>query len=156
MRKLFLTLFYSGLTPKAPGTAGSIVALILGMLLLKIVPDSTLFMLSILITAIAIKQIDIYEKEIGEHDSKEIVIDELAGMWLALSICGITDVIFYITGALAFVYFRLFDIWKPSLIGKIDQKVKGGWGVMGDDLLAGVAAGLAAAGTYQLILKFIY
>ena len=65
MRKLFLTLFYSGLTPKAPGTAGSIVALILGMLLLKIVPDSTLFMLSILITAIAIKQIDIYDKEIG-------------------------------------------------------------------------------------------
>ena len=156
MRKLFLTLFYSGLTPKAPGTAGSIVALILGMLLLKIVPDSTLFMLSILITAIAIKQIDIYEKEIGEHDSKEIVIDELAGMWLALSICGITDEKFYIMGALAFVYFRLFDIWKPSLIGKIDQKVKGGWGVMGDDLLAGVAAGLAAAGTYQLILKFIY
>lgn len=156
MRKLFLTLFYSGLSPKAPGTAGSIVALILGMLLLKIVPDSTLFMLSILITAIAIKQIDIYEKEIGEHDSKEIVIDELAGMWLALSICGITDENFYIMGALAFVYFRLFDIWKPSLIGKIDQKVKGGWGVMGDDLLAGVAAGLAAAGTYQLILKFIY
>ena len=156
MRKLFLTLFYSGLSPKAPGTAGSIVALILGMLLLKIVPDSTLFMLSILITAIAIKQIDIYEKEIGEHDSKEIVIDELAGMWLALSICGITDENFYIMGTLAFVYFRLFDIWKPSLIGKIDQKVKGGWGVMGDDLLAGVAAGLAAAGTYQLILKFIY
>ena len=156
MRKLFLTLFYSGLTPKAPGTAGSIVALILGMLLLKIVPDSTLFMLSILVTAIAIKQIDIYEKEVGEHDSKEIVIDELAGMWLALSICGITDENFYIMSALAFVYFRLFDIWKPSLIGKIDEKVKGGWGVIGDDLLAGVAAGLAAAGTYQLILKFIY
>lgn len=155
MRKLFLTLFYSGLSPKAPGTAGSIVALILGMLLLKIVPDSTLFMLSILITAIAVKQIDIYEKEVGEHDSKEIVIDELAGMWLALSICGITDENFYIMSALAFVYFRLFDIWKPSLIGKIDEKVKGGWGVMGDDLLAGVAAGLAAAGTYQLILKFI-
>jgi len=156
MRKLFLTLFYSGLSPKAPGTAGSIVALILGMLLLKVVPDSTLFMLSILITVIAIKQIDIYEKEVGEHDSKEIVIDELAGMWLALSICGITDENFYIMSVLAFVYFRLFDIWKPSLIGKIDQKVKGGWGVMGDDLLAGIAAGLAAAGTYQLILKFIY
>lgn len=155
MRKLFLTLFYSGLSPKAPGTAGSIVALVLGVLLLQYVHESTLFLLSLLITAIAIKQIDLYEKEVGEHDSKEIVIDELAGMWLALSICGITNENVYILAPLAFVYFRLFDIWKPSIIGTIDKKVKGGWGVMGDDLVAGLAAGIAALGTYQIILKFI-
>lgn len=158
MRKAFLTLFYSGLSPKAPGTVGSIVALFMGLALLQYVHESTLFLLSLLITAVAVKQIDIYEKEVGAHDGKEIVIDELAGMWLALSICGINihdtnNTI--ILGTLAFLFFRLFDIWKPSIIGKIDRDVKGGWGVMGDDLLAGLAAGIAAAGTYQLLLKFV-
>ncbi|XPV68252.1 MAG: phosphatidylglycerophosphatase A [Halarcobacter sp.] len=155
MRKLFLTLFYSGLSPKAPGTVGSFVALILGVLLLQVVHPSTLFLLSLLITAIAIKQIDLYEEEVGAHDGKEIVIDELAGMWLTLSICVITPENIYIIVPLAFVFFRLFDIWKPSVIGRIDQKVKGGWGVMGDDLLAGVAAGIATSGTYYLIERFI-
>lgn len=158
MRKAFLTLFYSGLSPKAPGTVGSFVALIIGLALLQYIHESTLFMLSILITVIAVKQIDIYEKEVGVHDGKEIVIDELAGMWLALSICvpNAQDMNhFLIMGALAFVFFRIFDIWKPSIIGKIDEKVSGGWGVMGDDLVAGLAAGVASAGTYQLIEKFL-
>ncbi len=158
MRKAFLTLFYSGLSPKAPGTVGSLVALFMGLGLLLYLHESTLFMLSILITVIAVKQIDIYEAEVGVHDGKEIVIDELAGMWLALSICvpNPQDMNhFIIMGTLAFLFFRLFDIWKPSIIGKIDQKVKGGWGVMGDDLVAGLAAGIAAVGVYQLIEKFI-
>ena len=155
MRKLFLTLFYSGLSPKAPGTAGSIVALFMGMILLQFVHESTLFLLAMLVTAVAIKQIDLYEKEVGEHDSKEIVIDELAGMWIALSIAGITSDNLFVLSFLAFAYFRLFDIWKPSIIGKIDEKVKGGWGVMGDDLVAGIAAGVAASGTYQLYLNYL-
>jgi len=155
MRKLFLTVFYSGLSPKAPGTAGSFVSLLMGLALLQYIHVSTLFLLSLLITVIAVKQIDIYEEEVGEHDSKEIVIDELAGMWIALSISGITQDNFIIMGVLAFIFFRLFDIWKPSIIGKIDEKVTGGWGVMGDDVIAGIAGGVAAAGTYQLIEKFI-
>jgi phosphatidylglycerophosphatase A len=60
-----------------------------------------------------------------------------------------------IMAILAFAFFRLFDIWKPSIIGKIDRDVKGGLGVMGDDVLAGIAAGIASAGVYQLIEKFI-
>jgi len=155
LRKLFLTLFYSGLSPKAPGTVGSFVALFMGLALLQYIHVSTLFMLSILITVIAVKQIDIYEKEVGAHDGKEIVIDELAGMWIALSICGITSENIIIMGSLAFIYFRLFDIWKPSIIGQIDEKVPGGWGVMGDDVIAGIAGGIAAAGTYELLVRFI-
>jgi phosphatidylglycerophosphatase A len=155
MRKLFLTLFYSGLSPKAPGTVGSILSLILGLLLLQIIDVSTLFLLSLLVTVFAVKQIDIYEKEVGVHDGKEIVIDELAGMWLTLSICGITQDNMIIMGVLAFAFFRLFDIWKPSIIGRIDKNVKGGWGVMGDDILAGLAAGVAAAGTYKLLVMFV-
>ena len=155
LRKFFLTVGFSGLSPKAPGTVGSFVSLIIGLFLLQFLHVSTLFLLSLLVTVIAIKQIDIYEKEVGTHDSSEIVIDELAGMWIALSICGINSSNFVIMAVLAFVFFRIFDIWKPSIIGKIDRDVKGGLGVMGDDVLAGIAAGIASAGVYQLIEKFI-
>ncbi len=155
LRKFFLTVGFSGLSPKAPGTVGSFVSLIIGLFLLQFLHVSTLFLLSLLVTVIAIKQIDIYEKEVGTHDSSEIVIDELAGMWIALSICGINSSNFVIMAILAFVFFRIFDIWKPSIIGKIDRDVKGGLGVMGDDVIAGIAAGIASAGVYQLIEKFI-
>ena len=154
-RKIFLTVGFSGLSPKAPGTVGSFISLILGLFLLEFLHVSTLFLLALLISVIAIKQIDIYEKEVGMHDGKEIVIDELAGMWIALSICGINSTNILILAPLAFLFFRLFDIWKPSIIGKIDRDVKGGLGVMGDDVMAGIAAGIATAGVYQLIEKFI-
>ncbi len=154
-RKLFLTVGFSGLSPKAPGTVGSFVSLLIGLFLLEFLHVSTLFLLALLITVIAIKQIDIYEKDVGMHDGKEIVIDELAGMWIALSICGINSENTLILAPLAFIFFRLFDIWKPSIIGKIDRDVKGGLGVMGDDIVAGFAAGIASAGIYQLLKLFI-
>lgn len=152
MNKFFLTLGYSGLSPKAPGTVGSFVALILGMGLLHFMSITTLFLLSLLISVIAVKQINIYEKKVGIHDGKEIVIDELAGMWITMSISGVTAHN-WIMGSIAFIFFRIFDIWKPSIIGKIDRDVKGGWGVMGDDMLAGVLAGLCTSLTYFLIFS---
>ena len=155
LRRFFLTVGFSGLSPKAPGTVGSFVSLLIGLFLLEFLHVSTLFLLALLITVIAIKQIDIYEKEVGIHDGKEIVIDELAGMWITLAICGINSSNILFMAPIAFIFFRLFDIWKPSFIGKIDRDVKGGLGVMGDDVLAGIAAGIATAGVYQLIEKFI-
>lgn len=152
-RKLFLTVGYSGLSPKAPGTVGSFVSLLLVLALLPYLHVSTIFLLALFISVIAVKQIDIYEKEVGVHDGKEIVIDELAGMWIAISICGITQENMIIMAPLAFIYFRLFDIWKPSIIGRIDREVKGGWGVMGDDIVAGILAGIATAATYELFTK---
>lgn len=155
LRRFFLTVGFSGLSPKAPGTVGSFVSLFLGLFLLEFLHVSTLFLLALLITVIAIKQIDIYENETQTHDNSEIVIDELAGMWITLAICGINSGNMIIMAPLAFIFFRIFDIWKPSIIGKIDRDVKGGMGVMGDDVVAGLAAGVATAGTYQLIEKFI-
>ncbi|MBP7748800.1 MAG: phosphatidylglycerophosphatase A [Aliarcobacter sp.] len=155
LRKFFLTVGFSGLSPKAPGTVGSFVSLIIGLFLLEFLHVSTLFLLALLITVVAIKQIDIYENEVGAHDGKEIVIDELAGMWITLAICGINSSNILYMAPIAFLFFRLFDIWKPSIIGKIDRDVKGGLGVMGDDVVAGIAAGIATAGVYQLIVKFI-
>jgi len=154
IRKFFLTVGFSGLVKKAPGTVGSFVALILGVLLLQYFLPSNIFLSSILITLIAVRQIDIYEQETNMHDSKEIVIDELVGMWIALSINGIPTSN-YIMAFVTFIYFRIYDIWKPSIVGRIDRNVKGGWGVMGDDIVAGVLAGLSSALTYKLLQIFI-
>ena len=156
LRKFFLTVGFSGLSPLAPGTMGSIVALILGLLLLQFLHPSTLFLLSILITVIAVKQINIYEEQVKQHDSKEIVIDELVGMWIALSIVDLNESNYIYMAILAFLGFRLFDIWKPSIIGRIDEKVSGGWGVMLDDVIAGIAGGICAALVFQVIEIYIF
>ncbi len=153
MRKLFLTFFYSGLSPWAPGTAGSIVAAFVGVIFLQYLPIYTLFLLTILITLIGIREINIYEKQTGSHDDKSIVIDEVVGLWLAFVVADTTDN--WILIGLCFVYFRIFDIWKPSIIGRIDRDVKGGLGVMGDDLLAGLLAGVCSVATWQLIQKIL-
>jgi phosphatidylglycerophosphatase A len=153
LRKIFLTLFYSGLFPKAPGTIGTIVSLAMAMLLLQYFTITNLFMASILISIIAIKQINIYEKEVGAHDGSEIVIDELAGMWIALSVANV-QADSYILALIAFVYFRLFDILKPSIIGRIDRDAPGGLGVMGDDIVAGFFAGIATSATAYILSSY--
>jgi phosphatidylglycerophosphatase A len=151
MREFFLYGLNSGLLPKAPGTWGSIVGAIIGYFILLFLPQSTLFLLTIFITIIAVKEINIYEKETGIHDDKRIVIDEIAGIWLAMSLAGgsIMATIF------SFVYFRILDIKKPSIIGRIDEKVDGGWGVMGDDLVAGIFAGIMSAGSLMILQKVV-
>ncbi|UOS13813.1 phosphatidylglycerophosphatase A family protein [Helicobacter pylori] len=138
LRACFLTLFFSGYSKKAPGTIGSLVALLLGLPIL-IFSANTLFLAAVLIGLIAISQIDKEEEESKIHDSSYIVIDELVGMWLAMAISGLS-----LAGVvLSFIFFRIYDITKPSLIGKIDKEVKGGLGVVADDALAGVLAGLS-------------
>ncbi len=101
---------------------------------------NTLFLGAVFVGLIAITQIDKEEEETKRHDSSYIVIDELVGMWLAMAISGLS-----LAGVvLSFIFFRIYDITKPSLIGKIDKEVKGGLGVVADDALAGVLAGLSA------------
>ncbi|MCX6076547.1 MAG: phosphatidylglycerophosphatase A [Campylobacterales bacterium] len=159
MNWFFITLGYSGLAPKAPGTVGSVVALFLGMWVLIAFDAQTLFLASLLVTVIAIKAIDKYEKISGIHDDKRIVIDELAGMWFALSVApaitinlgelGIWGNGFLIQSFLSFLLFRYFDITKPSIIGRIDREMKGGLGVVGDDVIAGFVAGILSAALWQ-------
>jgi len=139
--KLFLAGFGSGLIPYAPGTWGTIVGLLLGVAILSYFPIETLFLLTILITLFGIREINHYEEKSGIHDDKRIVIDEIAGIWLALCFSGISP----IAVGLSFLFFRIYDIKKPSIIGRIDRDVPGGIGVMGDDLVAGAAAGLSSA-----------
>ncbi|MFP6172425.1 phosphatidylglycerophosphatase A [Helicobacter pylori] len=139
LRACFLTLFFSGYSKKAPGTIGSLVALLLGLPVL-IFSANTLFLGAVFVGLIAIAQIDKEEEESKIHDSSYIVIDELVGMWLAMAISGLS----LVGVVLSFIFFRIYDITKPSLIGKIDKEVKGGLGVVADDALAGVLAGLSA------------
>lgn len=155
MNWFFITLGYSGLSPKAPGTVGSFVALLLGLLILIYFEPQTLFLAAVLISIIAIRAINNYEMQSGEHDDKRIVIDELAGMWFALSVApaisvGMGEVFelsngFLIQALLSFALFRYFDITKPSIIGRIDREAKGGVGVMSDDIIAGFAAGILSS-----------
>ncbi len=165
MNRFFITLFYSGLSPKAPGTMGSIVALLIGIPALAYLGNQLMFTLTLLISAIAIKEINRYEASSGTHDDKSIVIDELTGMWFALSIApgtmlNFSDIFdfsngFLIQSLLAFVLFRYFDIAKPSIIGRIDRNMSGGLGVMLDDIVAGFAAGISAAVLWQVWLKLL-
>lgn len=165
MNWFFLTVAYSGLSPKAPGTMGTLVSLPIGMLLLIYFGPQTLFLATVLLSVIAVKQINKYEEETRSHDDKRIVIDELAGIWLALSFAPaisipLNEILtlengFLIQSLIAFVLFRYFDIAKPSIIGRIDREAKGGVGVMGDDLVAGAAAGISTALIWQGILQVL-
>lgn len=139
--KIFLAGLGSGLLPKAPGTWGSVVGLVLGIAILAYFPVETLFLLTILIFLFGVRATDVYEARTGIHDDSRIVVDEIAGMWLALCISGAA----LPAAVLSFLFFRLYDIWKPSIIGRIDRDAPGGWGVMGDDMIAGAAAGLSSA-----------
>ena len=112
-------------------------------------------MLCIFITLISIKQINIYEKQTKQHDNKEIVIDELVGMWLTIIIANINIENMLYVGPISLIFFRIFDIYKPSIIGKIDKKIQGGWGVMTDDIVAGIFAGICTSGVFKLIQNFI-
>ena len=156
LRSAFLSVLFSGKSPFAPGTVGSFVSIFLGLPILLFSQES-LFLSAMLIGLIAIRQIDIYEAKINSHDDKRIVIDELVGMWMAMSFfeiakMGVLDSVIAIS--LCFGFFRIFDITKPSIIGKIDKKVSGGLGVIGDDVLAGVLGGACAKIAF-LALEFV-
>lgn len=166
MNWFLLTVGYSGTSAKAPGTVGSAVSLLLALPILTYFDTTTLFLAAMLATLAGYKLVNDYEANGGIHDNKHIVIDELAGMWLAMSlaIVPLTSIpieaysnymshwTLWLAISLSFITFRYFDIAKPSIIGRIDRDSKGGMSVMGDDVVAGVAAGVLTA----LIMKLLF
>ena len=158
--RLFITFFGSGLAPVAPGTAGTLAAMPFGLAIIYYLGVNSLTTAAIVFTIIGIFEINKYEKSTGTHDDKSIVIDEVVGVWLTMAITygGLSiwqnQYIEYIAAILSFASFRLFDIWKPSTIGYIDRKVKGGLGVIGDDLLAGLAAGIFNLLIFRVLTYF--
>ena len=153
LRVVFLSVLYSGKLPKAPGTAGSALSVLLGLPIL-LYSAQTLFLLACLLGIIAVREIDKWEAYSGKHDEKWIVIDELVGVWLAMAIIGAVAGCSVSLMILAFGTFRLFDIWKPSIIGRVDRKLKGGLGVVLDDVLAGLVAGVFSLVVLAILSRF--
>ena len=150
-----LTGFFSGLLPKAPGMWGSLTAAVIAYFIITYLPNpaTTIWLLVIFFSVVGYKLVNDYEAKGGEHDDKRIVIDEFAGMLISIGVFGNLKEDTLIKIILAFLAFRLFDIKKPSIIGKIDKNASGGFGVMGDDILAGIFGGILAGIFYMGYLK---
>ncbi|WP_417829994.1 phosphatidylglycerophosphatase A [Thalassospira sp.] len=140
------TWFYSGKSPKAPGTAGSFAALPFGWLIWAYGGDSALIVASIAVFAIGVWVAHLYSHMLGIHDAGEIVIDEVVGQWMCLLVVplagGWIDIAWLLA---AFIAFRIFDIIKPWPIRWVDRQVGGGFGIMFDDVLAAAFAMVALA-----------
>ena len=132
----FLALgFGSGLSPKAPGTAGTMVAIPL-YLLLSYCSPGTYFLLVTLMTVAGIFICDVVAKKVGIEDDPRIVWDEIVGYFLTMFLAPPG----WMWVLLGFILFRCLDIVKPWPISVCDQKIKGGLGIMLDDVLAGLGA----------------
>ena len=145
----------TGFVPKAPGTAGAFLALVVWLILYWHLSSLALFLttisLVVVTTIVGIWTSNVREKYWGE-DPRAVNIDEFVGTWIPLLIapCGQYTILLAIVG---FASFRLIDIYKPLGCRWIDVKVSGGLGVMLDDILAGVYA-LVIVALLKLIIAF--
>ncbi len=132
-----------GRIPFAPGTWGSLLAILLVPALLDWLGTIGFALATLLATLIGIWSASLHEGTSGKHDGSEVVIDELAGQWATVLPLLFIDAVrpALLDYLLAFALFRLFDIWKPWPIGRLDAVVPGGFGTMLDDLVAAIPAG---------------
>jgi len=129
------TVFYIGKLPLAPGTWASIFAVLCWYFLFQSVNHFVLPAISIFLFLIGGIASDTIVKHSKENDPSKIVIDEWVGQWVALFMMPVN----IRTGVVAFIAFRIFDIIKPGPVRKIEN-IPGGWGVMADDVMAGIMA----------------
>ena len=137
----------SGLSPKAPGTTGT-----LGILpLLVLMWDASVLAWTtglVILCALSIWSIPEAGRRLGERDHGQIVIDEWAGMWLvAFGLNTLTELTVWMGLLIGFIGFRIFDIAKPWAVSWCERKIPGAWGVLMDDI---------AAGGYVLILALVF
>ena len=140
--KYFITIFASGLgtgfLPWAPGTWGSLVGIALAYILNSL-PSKSLALLSLVsFIFLAIWVSTEAEKMWQEKDSRKIVIDEVCGMAIALFFIPMTLPLIVI----AFIFFRFFDITKLPPANFLERSLPGGWGIVLDDVMAGLYAWL--------------
>lgn len=145
----FASGFGAGLAPIAPGTAGTLAAIPIYLLL-----DATLGPALYAAVVLAMFALGVWlcretERDLGTHDAPQIVWDEIVGylvtMWLAPR--GWEWVV------LGFFLFRLFDIWKPFPIRALERRIPGGFGIMLDDALAGLYALVVMQAGAYLVLR---
>jgi phosphatidylglycerophosphatase A len=136
--RLIATFGGIGLLKPAPGTWGSLAALPLGWLLLAHGGRITLLAAAALLFALGTWASDRHARDSGQPDPGSIVVDEVVGQWIALSAALLSPLSFL----LAFALFRFFDIVKPPPIRQVERALKGGLGIMTDDVMAGAAAAI--------------
>lgn len=127
--------FGSGLIPFAPGTWGSLAAIPL-FLLMAPFPLPVYLLIVVVFFLLGVHAANRVSQELGIHDYSGIVCDEIVG--LLLTLIAVPPVWYWILSG--FLLFRLFDIWKPFPISWFDEKIKGGMGIMIDDVLAALPA----------------
>jgi phosphatidylglycerophosphatase A len=142
--------FGSGLAPRAPGTAGSAVGLLAAWWLLEL-PLAARCGVVLAVIGLGIFICGESARRLQRHDDQRIVLDEIAGVLLTSLAVAERSVLGLL---LVFVFFRLFDIWKPWPIRDVDHSLKGGLGIMLDDLIAALYAAACVA-TIRVLLPII-
>jgi phosphatidylglycerophosphatase A len=139
--------FGSGLFPIASGTFGTLAAIpfVVAINYLGKLPSGVFL---VMLTAAAIWSAHVSRNSLGIDDPSEVVIDEAAGFCLSVFLLPFT----FLSFALGFLFFRAFDILKPFPIGLIDKRVKGGLGIVLDDLVAGLFANICVRIILALII----
>ncbi len=131
------TWFGCGLVPVAPGTAGSLAAILLAIPAIHF-PPAIFLLAALVLTPLAIWSADRTARMLGRKDPGLVVVDEVAGQWVTLA--GATQLTWK-SLVFGFVLFRLFDMWKPFPVRRLES-LPGGTGIVADDLMAGVYGAL--------------
>jgi phosphatidylglycerophosphatase A len=139
LARVLATVFGLGLIPLAPGTAASLVAAVAYKLALHRLPWALYVLILVILVVVGVKAAGLYAAELGRPDPGRIVIDEVCGQLVALAFLPGG----WVAVGLSFALFRFFDIIKPGPIRRL-ERLSGGWGIMADDLGAGIAAAVVA------------
>ena len=140
IREILFTAFYSGYFPFAPGTAGTLVGMAFYVIEYLIFKENSVIVNAVIVIFMlfpAIKLGDMGEKFFGRKDPSEVVLDEVMGYWISVLFIPFSWKI----AVMAFFIFRIMDILKPFPAGRL-QSLKGGWGIMIDDYIAGIYTNL--------------
>ena len=156
---IIATYFGFGLSKFAPGTAGSLGSLPLAYLLIYLGGWKALVITAVVIFFVGVKATDFIIKDTGNEDPSKVVIDETVGQLLTFSILsqmapdyllGMKSIIYYIAG---FALFRFFDILKMGPVKYADTKIKNAYGVMLDDVFAGIFASVFLLALHLLLIN---
>ncbi len=161
--EIISTGFFSGYLPKAPGTWGSIFAALICFIVARLLPGEGLIYwgavpvswwalsAALLTTALGVYASGIFAAEWREDDPGEVVVDEFAGIFFAYALIPASPVAYLA----AFIFFRIFDITKPWIIHKL-QDLPGGYGIVIDDVAAGIAAAPCALAVHLLAAHYLH
>ena len=137
--KIFITIFYLGYSKVIPGTIGSLISFIIIYLAHISLNKIYLYILFIIFFILSLFLINFYQKTIKKIDSSEIIIDEFLGVFIIfLFFDYYSNINIYFFFFIGFLLFRFFDIYKPFPIKWIDKKIKNSFGVIFDDIVAGI------------------